>query len=756
MTYGRVGFIFRSTVSSLVIVESPTKAKTITKFLGKGYKVKSSFGHIRDLPKSKMGIDIEHNFTPEYLIPARAKKIVAELKKLAKSADKIYLATDEDREGEAIGWHLVSALKLPAKKIERIVFHEITKKAIKEALLHPRKLDNNLVDAQQARRILDRLVGYELSPFLWKKIRYGLSAGRVQSAALRLIVDREKEIKAFKADEFWTLEANLKKESNPPAFVARLVKHDGKALKRLSIQNKKQADDLLKKAKQADYSVEKIKKTERKLSPSPPFTTSTLQQAAAQRMGYSAKQTMVLAQQLYEGINIGNEGRVGLITYMRTDSVNLAAQSLTEAKKVLNDEFGKDFATAAPRFYKTKSKSAQEAHEAIRPTSFKRTPESLKQYLDPRQHKIYDLIWRRALASQMPDAILDATAVDISADNLTFRVNGLVVKYPGFQKLFDKVGSSKETLLPALKEKDHLKLNDVKGIQHFTQPPARYSDASLIKILEELGIGRPSTYAPTLSVIQDRGYVEKIEKKFVPTDIGMLVTKVLVKHFPHIVDFKFTSKMEDDLDRVARGETKWIPIIKDFYKPFHQNLIKKDKEVSKEELTQEKTDEKCEECGKPMIIKIGRFGKFMACSGYPDCKTTKPLKEEKAEKEKLEKEHAHEKCPECDKAMQIKRGRFGPFLGCSDYPKCKGIKPIENKTGAKCPQCKKGDIIEKRSRKGRTFYACNQYPECEFALWQKPTGENCPECKSLLVFAARGKIKCTDKSCTFEKEQEDK
>lgn len=740
-------------MSSLVIVESPTKAKTIGRFLGRGYTVKSSFGHVRDLPKSKMGIDIEHNFTPDYVVPVKSKKVITELKASAKKAGQVYLATDEDREGEAIGWHLVEALKLPKDKIKRIVFHEITKGAINEALKNPRELDEHLIDAQQARRVLDRLVGYELSPFLWKKIKYGLSAGRVQSAAVRIIVDREKEIEAFKADEYWTIEAELEKSGVKPTVLARLVKQNGKALTKLAIKNKAAADAITQALKEARYEVSDLVKKEKSLAPSAPYTTSTLQQDASRRLGYSAKQIMMLAQQLYEGIEIGSEGSVGLISYMRTDSVNMAEQALSEAQSVIAKEFGPEFATGQRR-YKTKSKSAQEAHEAIRPTGFARTPESIKQYLEPRQHKLYDLIWRRALASQMPDAKFDATTLDITAGDFVFRANGLVVTFAGFQKALGASGASKETELPKLAKGDQLDMLDLKGVQHFTQPPARYTDASLVKAMEELGIGRPSTYAPTLSTIQDRGYVEKIEKRFKPTEIGRLVDDVLVKHFPAIVDLTFTSQMEEDLDLIAAGKKEWVPIIKAFYDPFHANLKAKDKVVTKEELTTEKSDEVCDKCGKPMIIKMGRFGKFLACTGYPDCKTTKPLKEEREAQAKLEQELSDEKCPECGSAMVIKRGRFGTFLGCSTYPDCKGIKAIEKKTGVACPDCKKGEIIEKRSRKGRTFFACNQYPECKFALWQKPTGKTCPNCKSLLVFAAKGQARCSSKTCDYKTEME--
>ncbi|MFO0704525.1 MAG: type I DNA topoisomerase [Candidatus Andersenbacteria bacterium] len=744
-------------VSSLVIVESPTKAKTIGKFLGRGYTVKSSFGHVRDLPKSKMGIDIEHGFEPDYVIPVRAKKVITDLRAQAKKADTIYLATDEDREGEAIGWHLMTALKLAKDKTKRIVFHEITKRAIDEALKNPRDLDAHLIDAQQARRVLDRLVGYELSPFLWKKIKYGLSAGRVQSAAVRLIVDREREIEKFKADEYWTIEAELEKKGVKPTVAAHLVKRAGKTLEKLAIKNKATADEVTAALKGASFEVSEISQKEKSMSPSAPFTTSTLQQDASRRLGYSAKQTMMLAQQLYEGIELGTEGSVGLISYMRTDSVNLAEQALAEAKEVIGNEFGSEFTAAAPRRYKTKSKSAQEAHEAIRPTSFTRTPESIKQYLEPRQHKLYDLIWRRALASQMPDARFNSTTLDITAGEFVFRANGLVITFAGFQKALGPAASSKETELPKLAKGDKLVLvgtDALKGVQHFTQPPARYSDATLVKAMEEFGIGRPSTYAPTISTIQDRGYVEKVEKRFKPTEIGRLVDDVLVKHFPKIVDLTFTSQMEEDLDLIAEGKKEWVPIIKAFYDPFHANLKAKDKAVTKEELTTEKSDEKCEKCGKPMVIKMGRFGKFLACTGYPDCKTTRPLKAEREAQAKMEQELSGEKCPECGSAMVIKRGRFGTFLGCSTYPKCKGIKRIEKKTGAKCPECGKGEIIEKRSRKGRTFYACNKYPECEFALWNKPTGKTCPKCKSLVVYAAKGQVRCSSKECDYKAETE--
>lgn len=749
----------------LIIVESPTKAKTISKFIkGKDYKVVSSYGHIRDLPKSKMGIDVENSFNPEYEVPEDSKKTVQELKRLAKDADTIYFATDEDREGEAIAWHLNFLLKPKKEKAKRITFHEITKKAIEEALKNPRKIDQNLFDAQQGRRVLDRLVGYELSPFLWKKVTRGLSAGRVQSAAVRIVVDRENEIRKFKPDEYWSIEANLAKTNGKKEqFIAKLSKIEGKAVKKLGVKSKKQAAEIKSNLEKSEYKVLDVKKTEKKRRPLPPFTTSKMQQEASQKFGYSAKQTMRLAQQLYEGITLGAEGSVGLITYMRTDSLNLSKESIFSTQDFIKKEFGEKY-TSGPRFYKTKSKGAQEAHEAIRPTDSTRTPESISSFLDPRQLKLYTLVWQRLIASQMADAIFDATTVNIDAKpknadkNYELRANGSIIKFDGFLKVYPN--SSKDTILPELTKDEMLDLLKLIAEQHFTEPPARYSEATLIKALEEQGIGRPSTYAPTMSTIQTRGYVEKNEeKKLAPTDIGELVNKVLVEHFPAITDLKFTAEMESSLDEIASGKKEWRPLIKDFYGPFKKNLKKKEKEVDKKKLTEEKTKEKCEKCKKPMVIKMGRFGKFLACSGYPDCKNTKPIGKEGERQEKLKNEYANVKCEKCGAPMVVKRGRFGEFLGCSKYPECKTIKPIEKKTDVKCPKCKEGDIIEKRTKKGRTFFACNKFPKCEFALWQKPVadkknkgkGIECPKCKSLLVYAAKGKMKCSKKECDYIK-----
>ncbi|MFA5994190.1 MAG: type I DNA topoisomerase [Parcubacteria group bacterium] len=744
----------------LVIVESPTKAKTISKFLGGKYTVKSSYGHIRDLPAKKMGIDIEHDFEPEYEIPTKNVDRVKELKKLAKASDGVILATDEDREGEAISWHLVAALGLKIEDTQRIAFHEITKKAIEEALANPRTIDYNLVDAQQARRVLDRLVGYELSPFLWKKIRRGLSAGRVQSVALRLIVDKEREIQNFQPEEYWAITAELKAvTAKAKAFEAKLSKENGKAIGKLGVKNKDQADKIAAFLEAALYQIDSITKKEVQKNPLAPYTTSTLQQDANNKLGYSSKQTMMLAQQLYEGISLGKEGSVGLITYMRTDSVNLSMESMLSAQKVIAKKFGTEYALENPRFYKTKAKGAQEAHEAIRPTFPEKDPESIKEFLDPKQYKVYKLIWQRMLASQMAPAVMNSVTVDIQAsqeksqDNYTLRANGSTIKFDGYLKIYGEKMPVTENLLPELSEKDLLKLVKLLHEQKFTQPPARFSEATLVKSMEELGIGRPSTYAPTISTIIDRKYVNKDEnKRLFPEEIGFTVCDLLVEHFADVVDYKFTATMEENLDEIAEGKKEWVPVIKDFYVPFHKNLEKKTKEIKKEDL-QEKLDRQCPDCEGDLIMKFGRFGKFIACANYPSCKYTEKTDSEK----KVDEQHADEICEVCGAPMLVKRGRFGAFLGCSNYPECKGIKRIENKTGLKCPKCQLGDIVERKSKKGRVFFGCNTYPKCDFALWNKPTGDKCPKCGSLIVFAAKGKTSCSNKECgeTFASKSEE-
>jgi len=649
----------------LIIVESPTKAKTISQFIKDDFKIESSYGHVRDLPKSKLGIDLENNFEPQYIIPTKAKKNVTALKKLAGQSEKVILATDEDREGEAIAWHLTKALNLESPKpVERIVFHEITKTAIEGALKNPRKINDNLVNAQQGRRVLDRLVGYKLSPFLWKKIASGLSAGRVQSVAVRLIAEREEEIKRFQPEEYWTITAVFQKE-NEEAFEALLAKIDGKSVEKLEIKNRESADKILADLETARFEIEKIEKKEIKKNPLPPFTTSTLQQTAVKQLGFSAKKTMLMAQRLYEK---------GLITYMRTDSVNLSNESLAAAKNWLEKELGPKYSGQAPRVFTTKSRLAQEAHEAIRPTDVNKNP-AQKNIEDQSERKLYDLIWSRFLASQMPQAEFYATQIDLKSGRYVFRANGNMLKFDGFLKIWKQKFVEKE--LPELSEGEKVKTKELIPAQHFTEPPPRYNEASLIKTLEEFGIGRPSTYAPIISVIQNRNYVEKQNGKFVPTEMGILVDKVLIENFPEIVDVDFTAKMESSLDEIAEGNEGWQDLIGAFYIPFAKKLEEKYKEVSKTDLIgNEATGVICDKCGKPMVAKFSRFGKFLACSGFPECKNTKTLKEE---------------------------------------PK---------KIGMMCPKCKEGEIIERRvsrgKARGKIFWGCNRYPKCDYASWTNP------------------------------------
>lgn len=720
----------------LIIVESPTKAKTISKFLGADYDVEASFGHVRDLPKSKISIDIENNFEPKYVIAPKSEEVIKTLKKKAKEAPSIILATDEDREGEAISWHLVQALGLGDEaeikagkednRIKRIVFHEITESAIKHALANPRGIDLNLVDAQQARRVLDRLVGYELSPFLWRKLRYGLSAGRVQSVAVRLIVEREREINAFKAEEYWSIVASLSKQNESSAFDATLKKIAGKTVGKMDIQTAEQAKKITSDLEGTSYKVINIEQKETVRNPAPPFTTSTLQQEAARKLNFSAKQTMMVAQKLYER---------GFITYMRTDSLNLAQSALAQAQEVIKKQFGDKYSLQTPRYFTKKSKGAQEAHEAIRPTNLALLPTELKSVGVARANDLYDLIWKRTLASQMQQAIFDKTAVDIEAGNYQFRANGQVVKFDGFIRAYTE-GTDEDSnqddvvegMLPELSVGETLKLNALNSNQHFTQPPARYTDASLVKTLEAAGVGRPSTYAPTLSTIQERGYVIKEDNKYRPTEEGELVTDMLVEHFPDIVDIDFTSKIEQGFDEIAEGKLNWVPMIRDFYGPFKQHLKEKEQTVSKLE---EKSDTPCPHCGKPMLIKYGRMGKFLACP-EEGSKVTKPMPEEEAEIAELTAKTRDYKCPECGKSMDVKRGRFGYFLGCVDYPTCKGISKIWNKTGFKCPLCEDtearrdnpGDLVEKKGRgRGKPFYACTLWPDCNLILNKKPESQ---------------------------------
>jgi len=679
----------------LIIVESPTKAKTISRFLGKEDIVESSFGHVRDLPTKKMGIDIEHDFQPDYEVPVKAKKTVTKLKALAKQADQVILASDEDREGEAIAWHLQQLLKLPAQADNRIVFHEITETAITNALKNPRKISQELVDAQQARRVLDRLVGYELSPFLWKKVAKNLSAGRVQSVAVRLIVEREREIEAFQKQEYWTISANLAAKKGE--FETQLVKWQGKTLDKFALNNEETAEKIKQQLLTADYSISAITKERTTKKPAAPFTTSTLQQTANRWLGFSAKQTMTLAQKLYEGVELGPHGQVGLITYMRTDAVNLSNEFVSRARETITNNFGQQFLATSPRRFANKSKGAQEAHEAIRPTDPDRTPESIKNYLEPRQFRLYQLIWQRALASQAAEAQIDRTSVEVTAAEALFRTTGQTIVFPGYLMIYPE--QTQEKILPELTEKEPLKLLNLETEQHFTQPPARYSDAGLVKQLEKYGVGRPSTYAPTIATIEARNYVVRDEyKRLAPTEIAKVVNDLLVAHFPNIVDYQFTANIETQLDQIAHGQLAWPPVIADFYQPFHENLEHKTKELSKKDILPDQTStEICDKCGAPMLIKTGRYGPFLACSAYPDCRNIKSLKEKKEPKplperyQHLPEEYANEVCEKCGAKMAVKVGRYGPFLACTAFPKCRNLKKIiikKEATGKAAPKKK--------------------------------------------------------------------
>lgn len=735
---------------NLVIVESPAKAKTIAKFLGSDYRVASSFGHVRDLPTKELGVDPKKDFQTTYTIPPKAKKIVAELKKLNSQAKNVILATDEDREGEAISWHLAEILKIKKDRIQRIVFHEITKNAILKALENPRKLNLDLINAQQTRRILDRLVGYKLSPLLWKKIRKGLSAGRVQSTAVRLVVEREREIENFKPQEYWNLSAILEK-TNAEKFSASLWKVGEKIQNKLSLKNFHQVEKIKKELENKKGIIEKITQKEISKNPPPPFITSTLQQASFGAFGFSAKKTMSIAQKLYEGVELDQE-HVGLITYMRTDSLNLSKEYLEKCQKVIKDLFGEKYTFPNFRYFKNKNQSAQEAHEAIRPTFPEKTPESIKSFLSPEQYKLYSLIWKRALACQMAPAITDSTTAEIrvvnSPSQIWLKANGSILKFDGYLKLFEK--KKEENFLPNLQEKEELKIEKIKTEQKFTQPPARYNEASLIKALEENGIGRPSTYAPTISTVQDRGYVSKDEnKKLFPEEIGFLVNDLLVKHFPQIVDYTFTAEMEKKLDDIAKGQINWIETLKEFYTPFIQNLTLKNIEIKKSDF-QKSIGKNCPQCGKELIEKFGRFGKFIACSNYPECKYTEKGTEEKNQEEKAKKDYGNAQgeiiCDQCGAPMTIKNGRFGSFLGCTNYPECKNIKKIENKIGVACPNCGK-EIVQKKSKRGKIFYGCSNYPICKTAFWGKPTGEKCPICQSPMIINNKNQTICSNKEC---------
>ncbi len=753
----------------LVVVESPAKAKTIKKYLGPGYMVKASVGHIKDLPKSKMGVDIENDFRPEYLVIKGKEKVLEELKKHAEAAEKVFLATDPDREGEAIAWHISE--EIGKKEVHRVLFNEITKKAVQQAIENPTKLNRDNYDSQQARRILDRLVGYQISPILWKKVRRGLSAGRVQSVAVRLVVEREKEIKAFVPQEYWTIDAELE-ASAPPPFRARLVKLDGQ---KVEIKDQATASAIAKELNGAEFTVAKVDKRERKRNPPAPFITSKLQQEAANRLHFTAKKTMTLAQRLYEGVELGEEGSVALITYMRTDSVRLSNDAVAQVRAFIGEKFGGEFLPDEPNVYKSK-KSAQDAHEAIRPTSLEYPPERVKPFLEPDMFRLYELIWNRFVACQMKPAVYDQTTAEISAGRATLRGSGSTLKFAGYLAVYGATPTPEEEAerekggegeqveeapweLPPLSEGEKLKLIEpIEPEQHFTQPPPRFSEATLVKELEERGIGRPSTYASILSTIQEKKYVEKIEGRFRPTELGNITTEELVKAFPREMDVAFTADMEEKLDLVAEGQVEWHQMLRDFYQSFKEDLAKAEvlmRDVKREEIP---TDIKCEKCKSQMVIRWGKMGRFLACSGYNDpsinCKNTKDFKEVDGKIVVVEDEPTDEVCDKCGRPMVIKRGRFGRFLACSGYPECKSSKPIS--IGVNCPECKVGYLSERRSRRGKIFFGCNRYPECTFAAWDRPLPESCPSCNSPYLLAKYSKregpyVACPNKECGYKR-----
>ncbi|HEV8130114.1 MAG TPA: type I DNA topoisomerase [Acidobacteriota bacterium] len=798
---------------SMVVVESPAKAKTIGKYLGNDFVVKASSGHIKDLPKKTLGVDIENDFAPTYKVIPGKEKIVDDLRKTAKNVAAIYLAADPDREGEAICQHLAEILhtsKKSSQKIYRVLFNEITKSAILHAFEHPGQIDEHKVEAQQARRILDRLVGYKISPLLWEKVRRGLSAGRVQSVALRLIVDREREIQAFRSEEYWNFIANLS-GSAPPPFDARAIKLDGK---KFHVPHQQLAEEIQAHLGQVPFRVVSVIRKEKRKNPVPPFTTSKLQQEAARKLRFTVKRTMIIAQRLYEGIEIGDEGSVGLITYMRTDSTRVADSALQEVRGYIDQRYGGPYLPEKAARFKSQ-KGAQEAHEAVRPTLVDRTPESLKPHLDRDAYRLYDLIWKRFVASQMEPALFDQTEIDIEAGRVLFKASGAVLKFDGFLKVYqegrdeepasDTDEEEKLLQLPPLREGELLQVNKLTKEQKFTQPPPRYSEATLVKALEEKGIGRPSTYAQIVNVIQNRDYANKEEGKFVPTETGMVVTDLLVEHFKEIFDYQYTARMEAALDEIEEGKEDWIDTLNEFYKEFQKELkraqsqmqnlkaeeietdevcekcgskmvikwgrfgrflacsnypeCKNTKELPKENGSEAKPaaaeieSEPCEKCGKPMILKKGRFGEFLACSGYPECKNTRKIISRGGEREVKADIPTGEKCPKCGQVLVVKHGRFGEFTACSNYPECRYIK--QESTGVICPKCGKFDLVARKSKRGKVFYGCGSYPDCDFVLWYKPVPIPCPRCGEKFLLERQTKKEgliryCQKEGCKYK------
>jgi len=743
----------------LVIVESPAKAKTIKKYLGKDVEVLASYGHVRDLLPKEGAVDTANDFAMKYQIIDRNSKHVDAIAKAMKKADVLYLATDPDREGEAISWHLFEMLKkkgvLKNKETHRVVFHEITKQAVNDAVSNPRELSMDMVNAQQARRALDYLVGFTLSPLLWKKIRRGLSAGRVQSPALRMIVERELEIEAFEPKEYWTIEADAAIEAK--TFEAKLTHYQGDKLSQFTVNNAEQSAEVvatLTSAADGKLLVTKVNKKQRKRNPAAPFTTSTMQQEASRKLGYGAQRTMSVAQQLYEGTDTG-EGAVGLITYMRTDSVTLAGEAVEELRGFIADKYGATSVPSKPQEYKTKSKNAQEAHEAIRPTSILRTPDDLKSYLSSDQLKLYTLIWQRTLASQMIHATMNTVAVDLGCGTgNTFRANGSTVVNPGFMSVYlegkddSGKGEKDERLLPPMEVGDIVDLKAIRPEQHFTEPPPRYSEASLVRSLEEHDIGRPSTYASIISTLLQREYVELEKKRFHPTDVGRVVGKFLVEHFTQYVDYGFTAALEDELDAVARGEEEWVPLLRKFWGPFKEQVETKDKEVQRSDVTQELLDEDCPKCGKKLSSRLGRSGRFIGCTAYPECDYTRNIDGDESESNEPEVVEGRQ-CPKCESDLWVRTGRYGKFIGCSSYPKCKHLESLEQptNTGVTCPQCNKGEILTRKSRRGKIFYSCSGYPDCDYALWNEPLAQACPDCEWPILTVKTTKSRGTEKVC---------
>ncbi|MFN3234928.1 MAG: type I DNA topoisomerase [Gammaproteobacteria bacterium] len=750
---------------SLVIVESPAKSKTIKKYLGKDFQVLASYGHVRDLLPKQGAVDPDNNFAMTYHPIEKNEKHVAAIAKAMKTADTLYLATDPDREGEAISWHVAELLKergaLKDKSVHRVVFHEITKSAIQAAVKTPRELSIDLIDAQQARRALDYLVGFNLSPLLWKKVRTGLSAGRVQSPALRLLCEREDEIEKFESQEYWTIHSQ--NEFDKQKFDSRLIIYKDEKLEQFSITTEKQATQAkktLETAAKGILTVVKVDKKQRKRQPSPPFITSTLQQEASRKLGFSASRTMRTAQQLYEGIDVGT-GAEGLITYMRTDSVTLAQEAVEEIRRFIKEKYSEKDCPKDVRVYKTKSKNAQEAHEAIRPTSVYRVPEEIKHSLTSDQFKLYQLIWKRTVACQMIHATVNTVAVDLACGKKhIFRANGSTIVNPGFIRVYTegtddaKQDDSDGKLLPDMNVGDEVKLKEIECLQHFTEPPPRYTEASLVKTLEEHGIGRPSTYASIIATLLNREYATLDKKRFTPSDVGRIVNKFLTNYFTQYVDYDFTANLEDELDAIARGEKKWIPLLKDFWKPFVNLIGKIEETVERKDVTQEKLDENCPDCGKPLSIRLGRNGRFIGCTNYPECKYTRNLDAEKGSSEPEVVEGRT--CPKCESQLIYKHGRYGKFIGCSGYPECKHIEPLEKPEdiGVQCPECKQANMFKRKSRYGKIFYSCERYPKCKYATWDKPLPTPCPKCKwpitTFKVTKRRGEeYVCPQKECDY-------